>query len=126
MTGRHFLARRDGDSDCKVCSHHKRKRTKEAEDEKEKKRPNTDEVKEPETEKTDDVTRVPSPAGKKEERQSDSELTCNRVMTFFYCKTCSGEPSLCPVPCFELYHTRLIYKTVPKLEAQGEPSTTGH
>lgn len=42
--------------------------------------------------------------------------------TSYYCKTCSGEPSLCPVPCFELYHTRLIYKTAPELETQGEPS----
>lgn len=39
-----------------------------------------------------------------------------RRQTSYYCKTCSGEPSLCPVPCFELYHTRLIYKTVPELE----------
>lgn len=45
-----------------------------------------------------------------------------RRQTSYYCKTCLGEPSLCPVPCFELYHTRLIYKTAPELETQGEPS----
>lgn len=45
-----------------------------------------------------------------------------RRQTSFYCKTCSGQPSLCPVPCFELYHTRLIYKTAPELEVQGEAS----
>lgn len=45
-----------------------------------------------------------------------------RKKTSYYCKTCSGEPSLCPVPCFELYHTRLIYKTAPEPETQGEPS----
>ncbi|XP_078480436.1 zinc finger MYM-type protein 4-like [Lampetra planeri] len=72
LTGRHFLARRDSDSDCKVCSHHKRKRTKEAEDEKEKKRQNTEEVKEPDTEKPEDATQVTSPAGKKEEKHSDT------------------------------------------------------
>ncbi|KAG7237225.1 hypothetical protein INR49_032558 [Caranx melampygus] len=36
----------------------------------------------------------------------------------------AGEPSLCPVPCFELYHTRLIYKTAPELEAQALPSVS--
>lgn len=45
-----------------------------------------------------------------------------RSQTSYYCKTCSGEPSLCPVPCFEIYHTRLIYRTVPDLETRGEPS----
>lgn len=42
--------------------------------------------------------------------------------TLYYCKTCSGEPSLCPVPCFEVYHTRLIYRTAPELETEGKSS----
>lgn len=40
--------------------------------------------------------------------------------TSYYCKTCAGEPSLCPVPCFEVYHTRLIYRTAPQLETKGK------
>lgn len=54
----------------------------------------------------------------------DCELESGTVkkQTSYYCKTCSGEPSLCPVPCFELYHTRLIYETAPELETQGELS----
>lgn len=57
---------------------------------------------------------------RKEEEQSEmNETGKTKMQTFYYCKTCSGEPSLCPVPCFELYHTNLIYKTAPELEIQG-------
>lgn len=55
--------------------------------------------------------------GDDEEEESDCDTT--KRQTSYYCKTCSEEPGLCPVPCFELYHTQLIYKTT--LETQGEP-----
>lgn len=51
-----------------------------------------------------------------------SVMNTYKNQTSYYCKTCSGEPSLCPVPCFELYHTKLIYKTALELETQGEIS----
>ena len=57
-----------------------------------------------------------------EMRDCEQKTETLRTQTSYYCKTCSGEPSLCPVPCFELYHTRLIYKTAPELEIQGEHS----
>lgn len=60
--------------------------------------------------------------GKEVEHSEVADCGTSRGKTSFYCKTCSGEPSLCPVPCFELYHTRLIYKTAPELETPGEPS----
>lgn len=58
----------------------------------------------------------------KEEEHCEQKSGTLRRQTLYYCKTCSGEPSLCPVPCFELYHTRLIYRTSLELETQGEPS----
>lgn len=67
---------------------------------------------------------------KKEEEEDsvseESETDCGTTPTSYYCKTCSEEPGLCPVPCFELYHTQLIYKTAPALEAQGETPLTVH
>ena len=32
-----------------------------------------------------------------------------RHRSVFYCKTCPSHPSLCPVNCFELYHTKENY-----------------
>ncbi|KAI4789162.1 hypothetical protein KUCAC02_035412 [Chaenocephalus aceratus] len=125
LTGRHFLGRRETDSDCKVCSQHKRKRVEEEEQQEEKKQ------KMEEDEGTERKTEIEPEEGVKDENkeQEHSEVKlCEqeggtlRRKTCYFCKTCSGEPSLCPVPCFELYHTRLIYKTAPGLEAQGEPS----
>lgn len=46
--------------------------------------------------------------------------------TCYYCKTCAGEPSLCPVPCFEVYHTRLIYTTAPDLDPRGRSPHDHH
>ena len=36
---------------------------------------------------------------------SDRTPGGTRHLTFFQCATCSDKPSLCPSPCFELYHT---------------------
>ncbi|KAF3844550.1 hypothetical protein F7725_007713 [Dissostichus mawsoni] len=126
LTGRHFLGRREMDSDCKVCSQHKRKRVEEEEQQEEKKQ------KTEEDEGTERKTEIEPEEGVKDENngenkeQEHSEVKlCEqeggtlRRKTWYFCKTCSGEPSLCPVPCFELYHTRLVYKTAPGLEAQG-------
>lgn len=56
----------------------------------------------------------------KEEERCETKSSELQRQTSYYCKTCSDEPSLCPVPCFELYHTKLIYRTAPELESQGE------
>lgn len=95
----------------------------------EKKKQKMEEAEEPERkakEEAEEAKRVTSRDendGKRKEEEHSEMKECGalRRRTLYYCKTCSGEPSLCPVPCFELYHTRLIYKT-PELETQGEPS----
>ncbi|KAI3367946.1 hypothetical protein L3Q82_026768, partial [Scortum barcoo] len=125
LTGRHFLGKRETDSDCKVCSHHKRKRAED--EEQEKKKQKMEEHKGPEgksKEEAVETKRVNShdenDGERKEEENSEmKDGGTLRRRTSYYCKTCSGEPSLCPVPCFELYHTRLIYKTAPELETQA-------
>lgn len=114
LTGRHFLGKRESDADCKVCSQPRRKRPEE--DEKETKRRRT-EREESEKEGEDAVGAQPGEKEKEEEQKSESP----RRRTAFYCKTCAGEPSLCAVPCFELYHTQLIYRTASDLETQGGP-----
>lgn len=124
LTGRHFLGKRETDSDCKVCSQHKRKPAEEEEQEKKKKKQKMVEGDESERKTEEEEAEGVNSHGendgeRKEEEQKSVPL---RRQTLYYCKTCSGEPSLCPVPCFELYHTRLIYKTAPELETQGEPS----
>ncbi len=75
---------------------------------------------------TEEVKKTDSHVERKEEehcelKDCEQKNGTLRRQTSYYCKTCSGEPSLCPVPCFELYHTKLIYKTAPELETQGEP-----
>lgn len=126
LTGRHFLGKRETDSDCKVCSQPKRKRPEEEEREK-KKMQKTGEGDEPEEETEEEGAEGADLHGendgkRKEEEHCEQKSGTPRRQTSYYCKTCSGEPSLCPVPCFELYHTRLIYRTAPELETQGEPS----
>ena len=37
---------------------------------------------------------------------SDRTPGGTRHLTFFQCATCSTKPTLCPSPCFELYHTQ--------------------
>lgn len=86
-----------------------------------KKQKTEEEEKEKEDKETDKVEGVKSHEekigeGKEEEHSEVEDCGTSRGKTSYYCKTCSGEPSLCPVPCFELYHTRLIYKTAPELE----------
>lgn len=127
LTGRHFLGKRETDSDCKVCSQHKRKRVEEEEQEENRKKKRMEEDEEPERETEDEAKGVNSHDERTEEERCEKDCEHKsealRRQTSYYCKTCSGEPSLCPVPCFELYHTRLIYKTPPpELETQGEPS----
>lgn len=131
LTGRHFLGQRETDSDCKVCSHHKRKKVEEEQEQRKKQK--MEEVEEPEKKMEEEAEHVKGVKSVDENNGGSKELELSemkdceqnsgtvRRQTSFYCKTCSGEPSLCPVPCFELYHTRLIYKTAPELEKQGEP-----
>lgn len=113
LTGRHFLGKRESDGDCRVCSQPRRKRPEE--DETETKRRRT-EREESEKEGEEDVEHT-DPGEKEEEPKSEIP----RRRTAFYCKSCAGEPSLCAVPCFELYHTQLIYRTAAELETQGGP-----
>ncbi|TKS86291.1 Zinc finger MYM-type protein 4 [Collichthys lucidus] len=124
LTGRHFLGKRETDSDCKVCSQHKRKRVEEEEQEEKKRRRMMEEDEKPERETEEEAKGVNSRDERTEEERCEKDCEHKsealRRQTSYYCKTCSGEPSLCPVPCFELYHTRLIYKTPPpELETQA-------
>lgn len=96
------------------------------EEEKERKKQKMEEVEEPEK-KTDNEVHNEKDGERKEEehcemKDCEQQSGTARRQTSYYCKMCLGEPSLCPVPCFELYHTRLIYKTAPELETQGEHS----
>ncbi|XP_034419032.1 histone H3.v1-like [Cyclopterus lumpus] len=133
---------RETNSDCKVCSQHKRKRVEEEkqEEKKKKKKKRKEEEEEEEEEKEDEepgrkteeeseeakgVNSCDAKDGESKEGEHSEAKHCEqksgtvRRQTSYYCKTCSGEPSLCPVPCFELYHTRLIYKSAPEPEAQA-------
>ncbi|XP_038128182.1 zinc finger MYM-type protein 4-like isoform X1 [Cyprinodon tularosa] len=105
LTGRHFLGRREADSICMVCSQRRKRKLDEEEAGRKKQKMEGDGGDEPEEERHNSD-------GEK------SEIDCGRMerQTQFYCKTCSEEPSLCPVPCFELYHTE------PNYEAPGEPT----
>lgn len=97
-----------------MCSHSKRKRPEDEEEERRRKKAKQ-EGEEPAREGEEEEAAGARP------RDDEEHGEAHRSQTSFYCKTCSGEPSLCPVPCFELFHTRLIYKTVLQLESQGEP-----
>lgn len=112
LTGRHFLGKRESEADCKVCSQQKRKRAEEDEKERKKKKITEGEESEKNAEEAN---------SHQEEKEEDHKSEIPRSRTPYYCKTCAGEPSLCAVPCFELYHTRLIYRTAPELETQGGP-----
>ncbi|XP_068194738.1 zinc finger MYM-type protein 4 isoform X3 [Antennarius striatus] len=114
LSGRHFLGKRDVESDCRVCSHHKRKRTEE--EEHQKKMQKTEKPERNDGVKSHDENEGEEPRERDDGQQTSETL---RSQTSFYCKTCPGEPSLCAVPCFELYHTRLIYRTFPEPEPQA-------
>lgn len=120
LAGRHFLGKRDSDSDCKVCCHRKRKREVEAE----RKRLKTEE---PGRKSGEEEANGLEPNEEKDGEKENCE-TSERggKQTSYYCKTCAGEPSLCPVPCFEVYHTRLIYTTAPELETKGKSPHDQH
>lgn len=125
LAGRHFLGKRESDSDCKVCCHRKRKTV--VEEEHERKKPKMEEPGgKPEEEEANGLEAGEEKHGEKENCET-SEKRGNR--TSYYCKTCAGEPSLCPVPCFEVYHTRLVYRAAPQLETKGKsplyPHTVG-
>lgn len=55
-----------------------------------------------------------------ERRHAGKEKNTGRRKTVYYCKTCPAEPGLCPVPCFELYHTKLLYKMAAEMDTLGE------
>lgn len=40
----------------------------------------------------------------------ESTKRIGRRQTPFLCKTYPEKPALCPVPCFEIYHTKVVYK----------------
>jgi len=44
---------------------------------------------------------------------SNRMVKCERKKTVFYCKTCSKNPGLHPVECFQRYHTLADYKMKP-------------
>lgn len=106
LSGRHFLGKKDAATACKVCSSHpascKRKRADEGSEEN--KRQKLDE----DAQKEDSLKENTVESADREDKEVGQ--------TTYYCKTCSGKPSLCPVPCFEFYHTRLIYRAVHELE----------
>lgn len=117
LTGRHFLGKRESESDCKVCCHHKRKTAEEEEHERKKQK-----VEDAGRKSEEEVANGLNPDEEKDGEKEDCETEKERrgIRTSYYCKTCSGEPSLCPVPCFEVYHTRLIYRTAAEQETQGK------
>lgn len=124
LAGRHFLGKRDSDSDCKVCCHRKRKREAEAEAEVEQKKLKTEE---PGRKTGEEEANGLQPNEEKDgEKENCGTSQRGGKQTAYYCKTCAGGPSLCPVPCFELYHTRLIYTTAADLETKGKPPHDHH
>lgn len=42
---------------------------------------------------------------------SNRKVKGGRKETYYYCKTCSNQPAMCPGDCFERYHTLKIFKT---------------
>lgn len=111
LAGRHFLGKRSTEYDCKVCSQHKRKKVEEEDERGEEKKKKTEEL----DKKTEEMH-----SEERKEKEHFYIKDCEPRQTSYYCKTCAGEPNLCPVPCFELYHTKVIYKAAPELERQGE------
>lgn len=106
LTGRHFLGKRESDSNCKVCSQ-RRKRKLGEEEASPKKQKMEDGDDEPEKVQETSISKE-----RNDEEELESEFACGTMkrQTPYYCKTCTEEPSLCPVPCFELYHTELAYE----------------
>lgn len=122
LAGRHFLGKRETDSDCKVCCHRKRKTVVEEEHERKKQK-----MAEPGRESGEGEANGLEPNEEKDGEKENCEMSEKRGnQTSYYCKTCAGEPSLCPVPCFEVYHTRLIYRTAPELETKGRSTHCHH
>lgn len=122
LTGRHFLGKRETGSACKVCSQLKRKRVEDEEQERKKRKSEEDAEPDKKTEEVAEEEKgvhshSDADGERKEEGHCETKSNEKKSETSHYCKTCSGEPSLCPVPCFELFHTKLIYKTVPELES---------
>lgn len=116
LAGRHFLGKRETDTDCKVCCHRKRKMG--VEEERQRKKQKMEQPGRKSGQEEANGLERSEEKDAAEENCETSEKRGNR--TSFYCKTCAGEPSLCPVPCFEVYHTRLIYRTAPEPETKGK------
>ncbi|XP_036007051.1 zinc finger MYM-type protein 4 isoform X2 [Fundulus heteroclitus] len=115
LTGRHFLGKRETDSNCKVCCQ-QRKRKLDEEETAWKKQKMEDGSDEPEKDRDLSVSEKRNDdEEEEEERESEIDLGSMKRLTPYYCKTCTEEPSLCPVPCFELYHTKFNYDA-------GEPT----
>ncbi|KAK0132547.1 Zinc finger MYM-type protein 4 [Merluccius polli] len=61
---------------------------------------------------------------KEEEVKIEMGVGVARRLTAYHCKTCPEQPALCPAPCFELYHTRLLYRHTPaELGTAGQHHT---
>ncbi|MEQ2283671.1 hypothetical protein AMECASPLE_013929 [Ameca splendens] len=108
LTGRHFLGKRDNDSNCKVCAQRRKSKLDEEEPDQKKRRM---EDGDDELEKKQEIS-VNEERNDDDEEERKSEIDCGRMkrQTPYYCKTCTEEPTLCPVPCFELYHTKRDYE----------------
>lgn len=116
LAGRHFLGKRESDSDCRVCCHHKRKALVEEEHKRKKVK-----MEEPgRTSGEGEANGLELNEEKDGEKENCATSEKRGHQTSYYCKTCAEEPSLCPVPCFEVYHTRLMYRTAPELKAKGK------
>lgn len=57
----------------------------------------------------------------KEEVNIEMGVGVAKRLTAYYCKTCPGRPALCPAPCFELYHTKLLYRFITEPEHHTQP-----
>ncbi|XP_054652063.1 zinc finger MYM-type protein 4-like isoform X5 [Dunckerocampus dactyliophorus] len=107
LIGRHFLGKKETDADCKVCSQNKRKKVVQPTEQIKKQKMEEKTTREMENSNGINFQKDIKEDEHLELKDSEKMKSC----TQYYCKTCPGQPNLCPVPCFELYHTRLIYKT---------------
>lgn len=60
---------------------------------------------------------------KHEEVKSETGAGETRRPPAYCCKTCPGQPTLCAVPCFELYHTQFLYWVTAQLETARDHRT---
>lgn len=144
LSGRHFLdvRRGGGRADCVVCGPRKRKKSIKDEPEEEpaagKKvrleeesgdvRVKLEEVHKQLEEAKEEKQRIKEEGEAKENEWGEASgavqeaVHCAERQAAYCCKTCAGRPALCPVPCFELYHTRLLYRFAAQVDSAGEHS----